>query len=80
MNKIARFLVSIPLAGGSYWCTLVGLGALIDILSGFPSISALIGFLWVAAQPFVFGVFVFVGEVIICYWLLGLVIKWRSQT
>ena len=75
MSKIVRLLVSIPLAVVFYWCTLVGLGALIDMVSDLPPLRAVIGTLWVAAQPFAFGIFVFVAEAFVCYWLLGLVIK-----
>lgn len=79
MRKIPRLIISIPLAGICYWLTLVGFGALLEMVENFPSIRGVISHLWVASQPFAFGIFVFIFEALICYGLLGLVLQ-RSRS
>jgi len=79
MRKILRLIISIPLAGVCYWLTLVGFGALLDMVENLPSIRIVIGYIWVASQPFAFGIFVFIFEALICYWLLELALP-RSRS
>jgi hypothetical protein len=72
MMKGTKIVASLVLGAVGYWCTVVGLDALIRVLGNTHPLRALVGALWAGSQPFAFGGFVFALEALACYWLLGL--------
>lgn len=75
MALLSRIGAAVLLGIGTYIVTVYALGYAIDWLGEQHPLRSMVGTLWVASQPFIFGVFFLAAEIVIWYCVLPSLIR-----